>query len=52
MNRLLRPILVAILLITCSGCIWVHDRGEHGDYYRGQQGDQDMERHDEHEERY
>jgi len=49
MNRPIRLILVVILLITCSGCIWVQDRGWHGDRDRGEHGDQDRERHNEQE---
>jgi len=44
MNRRLRLIFVAILLITCSGCFWVEGRGWHGD--------RDGGRHNGHEERH
>lgn len=60
MNRPLRLILVIILLITCSGCLLVPDRGWHGDrnrgdygdHERGGHGDQDSGKHNEHEERH
>jgi len=35
MRRLLSLILAVILLGTCFGCFWVHDRGRHGDRDRG-----------------
>lgn len=41
MKTPLSLVLAAILLITCSGCIWEHDRGGYGEQDRGRYGDQD-----------
>jgi hypothetical protein len=47
MKRPVSLILAIILLITCSGCLWVHgDRGGYGDRDRGGYGDQDRGGHD------
>ena len=58
MRRPLSLILAVFLLITCAGCFipgrgWVVPGDEFpGDHDRGGHGDQDRERHNEHEERH
>jgi hypothetical protein len=52
MRRPVRLILAVILLITCSGCLWVPGRGWHGDHDRGRHGDHDSGRHNDSEERH
>lgn len=45
MKRLLSLILTVILLSTCFGCFWEHDRGEYGDRDRGGYGEHDRGEH-------
>jgi len=41
MKKLWSLMLATILLITCSGCFWEHDRGGRGDHERRGYGDRD-----------
>lgn len=53
MKRHLCIVFVFILLITCFGCVWEHDRRgydgydreEHGDWGREEHGDRDRGEH-------